>query len=272
MRATASALPPLATGVSLPLLMLSMLVLMVGSGEVGPSSTPQSGWYLLGRLTCGQRTHAHTEAGRQAGTLAGRQAGALAGKQAGRQEVGPAGGQTDMCGGRLHEAGARRQGSCQLNADRHAKHTSGRESRNQPASQPASQIRGAAHLRRFGQKAGNQGSEMACTSCHLAAAGVTAGSQHSTASRWIASWKWSQCMDKLVSCCCCLSNHPHKYNHTVLLCQTCTQPDTFNMPLSDKLCFSALPVDAAKRPGGWLLSSSHWKANHSPKGQNHHTL
>lgn len=33
---------PLATGVPLPLLMLSMLVLMVGSGEVGPSSTPQS--------------------------------------------------------------------------------------------------------------------------------------------------------------------------------------------------------------------------------------
>jgi hypothetical protein len=24
----------------------------VGSGVVGPSSTPQSGWYLLGRDTC----------------------------------------------------------------------------------------------------------------------------------------------------------------------------------------------------------------------------
>jgi hypothetical protein len=44
--------PPFARGVALPLLMLSMLVLMVGSGLVGPSSTPQSGWYLLGRLTC----------------------------------------------------------------------------------------------------------------------------------------------------------------------------------------------------------------------------
>jgi hypothetical protein len=28
-----------------------MLVLTVGSGVVGPSSTPQSGWYLLGRDT-----------------------------------------------------------------------------------------------------------------------------------------------------------------------------------------------------------------------------
>jgi hypothetical protein len=40
--------------------MLSMLVLTVGSGVVGPSSTPQSGWYLLGRDTC-KRTDAECD-------------------------------------------------------------------------------------------------------------------------------------------------------------------------------------------------------------------